>query len=149
MSNSEKIYIGSDHGGFELKEKIKKYLEDKGYFIEDLGCYSEESVDYPKFGRKVALAVVDNNAKGIIVCGTGIGISMAANKVKGARAGLCHSVEYAKLTRLHNDANILSMGGRFIDHGLALEVTDAFMNTEFEGGRHQKRVDDIENIYKV
>ncbi|MDA3838651.1 MAG: ribose 5-phosphate isomerase B [Candidatus Delongbacteria bacterium] len=146
MNNSEKIFLGSDHGGFELKEKIKKYLDDKGYCIEDLGCYSEESVDYPEFGRKVALAVVENKARGIIVCGTGIGISMAANKVKGARAGLCHSVEYAKLTRQHNDANVLSMGGRFIDHELAIEVTDTFLNTEFEGGRHQKRVDDIDNV---
>jgi ribose 5-phosphate isomerase B len=146
LSISEKIYLGSDHGGFELKEKIKKHLEDKGYCIDDLGCYNEESVDYPQYGRNVAKAVVENNSRGIIICGTGIGISMAANKVKGARAGLCHCVEYAKLTRQHNDANILAMGGRFIDHELAKEVTDAFLNTEFEGGRHQRRVDDIDNI---
>lgn len=146
MSNSEKIFLGSDHGGFELKEKIKKYLEDNSYCIEDLGCHSEDSVDYPEFGRKVAYSVVENNARGIIICGTGIGISMAANKVKGARAGLCHCVEYAKLTRQHNNANILAMGGRFIDHELAKEVTDVFLNTEFEGGRHQRRVDDIDNV---
>ena len=146
MSNSEKIFMGSDHGGFELKEIIKHYILGKGYTVEDLGCYSEESVDYPQFGRGVALAVVDNKAKGIIICGTGIGISMAANKVIGARAGLCHSVEYAKLTRQHNNANILAMGGRFVEPELAKKITDAFLNTEFEGGRHQKRVDDIDNV---
>lgn len=146
MSNSDKIYIGSDHGGFELKEIVKAYLESNSYSVKDLGCYSEESVDYPQFGRAVAKAVVENNARGIVICGTGIGISMSANKVKGARAGLCHSVEYAKLTRQHNDANILAMGGRFVEPELAKKITDAFLNTEFEGGRHQKRVDDIDNI---
>ena len=146
MSCEEKIYLGSDHGGFELKEIIKTFLEDNNYTVEDLGCYSEESVDYPQFGRVVAKAVVENNARGIIICGTGIGISMSANKVKGARAGLCHCVEYAKLTRQHNNANILAMGGRFIDHELAKEVTEAFLNTDFEGGRHQRRVDDIDNV---
>ncbi|NOR44491.1 MAG: RpiB/LacA/LacB family sugar-phosphate isomerase, partial [Candidatus Delongbacteria bacterium] len=93
MSNNDKIYIGSDHGGFELKEIVKAYLESNNFSVEDLGCYSEESVDYPQFGRAVAKAVVENNARGIVICGTGIGISMSANKVKGARAGLCHSVE--------------------------------------------------------
>ena len=143
---TKKIYIGSDHGGFKLKELIKQYLESNGYSIKDLGCYSEESVDYPQFGRAVAKAVVDNNSKGIVICGTGIGISISANKVKGARAGLCHSVEYAKLTRLHNDANILAMGGRFIEPELAKKITDTFLNTKFEGGRHQRRVDDIDNV---
>ncbi|MBN2789773.1 MAG: ribose 5-phosphate isomerase B [Candidatus Delongbacteria bacterium] len=146
MSCEKKIYLGSDHGGFELKEIIRNYLEDNDYNVEDLGCYSNESVDYPEFGRKVAYAVVNNNAKGIIICGTGIGISMAANKVKGARAGLCHCVDYAKLTRQHNDANILAMGGRFVEPELAKKITDAFLNTEFEGGRHQRRVDDIDNV---
>ncbi|MCK5760007.1 MAG: ribose 5-phosphate isomerase B [Candidatus Delongbacteria bacterium] len=146
MSCEEKIYLGSDHGGFELKEIIKIFLEDNNYTVEDLGCYSEGSVDYPQFGRAVAKAVVENNARGIIICGTGVGISMAANKVKGARAGLCHSIEYAKLTRQHNNANILAMGGRFIEPDLAKKITEAFMNTEFEGGRHQRRVDDIDNV---
>ena len=146
MSCEEKIYLGSDHGGFELKEIIKTFLEDNNYTVEDLGCYSEESVDYPQFGRAVAKAVVENNARGIVICGTGIGISMSANKVKGARAGLCHNIEYAKLTRQHNDANILAMGGRFIDPDLAKKVTEAFLNTDFEGGRHQRRVDDIDNV---
>lgn len=146
MSNSEKIYIGSDHGGFVLKEIVKSYLMSNNYSVEDLGCYNEDSVDYPQFGRKVGYAVIENHARGIVICGTGLGISMSANKVKGIRAALCHSVEYAKLSREHNNANILAMGGRFIKPELAKKITDTFLNTKFEGGRHQRRVDDIDNV---
>jgi len=141
-----KIAIGSDHGGFELKEKVIKYLIGNGYDILDLGCDSLESVDYPKYGKLVGEAVVNKKAdKGIVICGTGIGISIAANKVKGVRAGLCTNTTMARLTREHNDANVLAMGARIIGDILALEMVETFLTTEFEGGRHQKRVDQLEN----
>ena len=140
-----KIAIGSDHGGFELKEKVVKLLTGKGYEILDLGCNSVESVDYPKYGRLVGEAVVEKKAdKGIVICGTGIGISIAANKVKGVRAALCTNTTMARLTREHNDANILAMGGRIVGDVLALEMVEVFLTTEFEGGRHQKRIDLLE-----
>jgi len=139
-----KIYIGCDHGGFELKEKLKKYLETKGCSVEDMGTNSTDSVDYPEFGHKVGVAVVENSAKGIVICGTGIGISIAANKVEGVRAALCHCKEYAELTRQHNDANVLALGGRFLTFDEAVEITETFLNTDFEGGRHLNRVKKIE-----
>jgi ribose 5-phosphate isomerase B len=129
-----------------LKEAVKEHLLSRGYEVEDLGAYSESSVDYPEYGKKVAKYVVEGNAKyGIIICGTGIGISIAANKVKGARAALCHNVWTARLTREHNDANILAMGARVIGEGIALDMVDTFLTTEFEGGRHQNRIDKIED----
>ena len=141
-----KIALGSDHGGYRLKEAVKEHLLSRGYEVEDLGAYSESSVDYPEYGKKVAKYVVEGNAKyGIIICGTGIGISIAANKVKGARAALCHNVWTARLTREHNDANILAMGARVIGEGIALDMVDTFLTTEFEGGRHQNRIDKIED----
>ncbi len=141
-----KIALGSDHGGYSLKEAVKEHLLSRGYEVEDLGAYSESSVDYPEYGKKVAKYVVEGNAKyGIIICGTGIGISIAANKVKGARAALCHNVWTARLTREHNDANILAMGARVIGEGIALDMVDTFLTTEFEGGRHQNRIDKIED----
>jgi ribose 5-phosphate isomerase B len=140
-----KIAIGSDHGGFELKEKVIKFLGENGYEILDLGCNSMDSVDYPKYGRLVGEAVVEKKAdKGIVICGTGIGISIAANKVKGVRAALCTNTTMARLTREHNDANVLSMGARMVGDILALEMVDVFLTTEFEGGRHQKRIDQLE-----
>jgi len=140
-----KIAIGSDHGGFELKGKVINFLKEKGYEVLDLGCNSTDSVDYPKYGRLVGEAVVENKAdKGIVICGTGIGISIAANKVKGVRAALCTNTTMARLTREHNDANVLSMGARLSGDILALEMVDVFLTTEFEGGRHQKRVDQLE-----
>ncbi|OQY41440.1 MAG: ribose 5-phosphate isomerase B [Fusobacteriia bacterium 4572_74] len=140
-----KIAIGSDHGGFELKEKVKKFLTGKGYEVLDLGCNSIDSVDYPKYGRIVGEAVVEKKAdKGIVICGTGIGISIAVNKVKGVRAALCTNTTMARLTREHNDANVLAMGGRIVGDILALEMVDIFLTTEFEGGRHQKRIDQLE-----
>jgi ribose 5-phosphate isomerase B len=140
-----KIAIGSDHGGFELKEKVIKFLIGNGYEILDLGCNSMDSVDYPKYGRLVGEAVVEKKAdRGIVICGTGIGISIAANKVKGVRAALCTNTTMARLTREHNDANVLSMGARMVGDILALEMVDIFLTTEFEGGRHQKRIDQLE-----
>lgn len=137
-----KIAIASDHGGFQLKERIKQYLKDRDEEVLDLGTDSEESVDYPQFGYDCAAAVSDGKAdRGIVVCGTGIGISIAANKVKGIRCALCTNVEMAELTRQHNDANMLAMGGRITDEETALAITKVWLDTAFEGGRHQRRVE--------
>jgi len=144
--SSQIIHIGSDHGGFKLKTSLIGFLINKGYQIDDLGTFSEDSVDYPEFGRKVADAVLTDGNSGIIICGTGIGISIAANRIRGIRAALCHSVEYARLARQHNNANILALGGRFTEERKAEEITEAFLTTEFEGGRHQKRVDLIDKF---
>lgn len=142
-----KIAVAGDHGGFALKEKIAAYLEEAGYEVENLGTYSEDSVDYPEYGKKCAEAVVSGQAdRGIVVCGTGIGISIAANKVHGARCALCTSVHMAEMTRRHNDANMLALGGRTTEEGLALEIVKTWLETEFEGGRHQRRVDMLDNM---
>ena len=140
-----KISIGADHAGFSVKEKIREYLESKGYRILDKGAYSEESVDYPEFGHAVGNSVKDGeSAKGIVVCGSGIGISMAANKVKGIRAALCTTPEHAQISRLHNDANVLAIGARMTDYDVITDIVDIWLNTEFEGGRHSRRVNKIE-----
>ena len=140
-----RVAVASDHGGYKLKEKVKEYLESRDIDVIDLGTNSEESVDYPEYGRACAKAVAGGEAdRGIVCCGTGIGISIAANKVSGIRCGLCTNVEMAKLTRQHNDANMLAMGGRIIDAETAMAITEAFIDTEFEGGRHQRRIDKIE-----
>lgn len=137
-----KIAIASDHGGYALKETIKEYLKKREIEVLDLGTDSEESVDYPIYGKACAEAVASGEAeRGIVCCGTGIGISIAANKVKGIRCGLCTSVEMAELTRKHNNANMLALGGRTTAPELALQITEAWLDTEFEGGRHQRRVD--------
>lgn len=137
-----KIALAADHGGYKLKERVKAYLEEKGYEILDLGCCTEESVDYPVYGKACGEAVMANEAeKGIVFCGTGIGISIAANKVKGIRCALCTSVLMAEMTKKHNDANILALGGRITDKEMAFDIVDTWLNTEFEGGRHQRRVD--------
>ena len=136
-----RIAVGSDHAGFPLKEKITAYLREKGYEVLDLGTYSLDSVDYPVYGVKVGRAVTDGTAdKGIVVCGTGIGISIAANKVPGVRAANCTNEYMAKYTRLHNDANVLALGARVVGDGVAEEIVDVFLHTEFEGGRHARRV---------
>ena len=141
-----KIALGCDHGGYELKEQVKKHLETKGYEILDLGCNSNDSVDYPIYGKAVGEAVVSEKANfGIVICGTGIGMSIAANKVKGVRAGLCMNTTMARLTREHNNANVLAFGARMIGDVLALEIVDTFLNTEFQGGRHLRRVSMIED----
>lgn len=137
-----KIAIASDHGGYELKENVKRYLEARDIHVIDLGTDSEESVDYPVFGKACAEAVASGEAdRGIVCCGTGIGISIAANKVKGIRCALCTDVNMAKLSRQHNNANVLAMGGRTTDTETALAITEAWLDTEFEGGRHQRRID--------
>ena len=142
-----KIATASDHGGFALKEEVKKHLMERGIEVLDLGTHSEESVDYPVYGKACGEAVASRKADlGIVVCGTGIGISIAANKVKGIRCGLCTSVEMARLTKQHNNANILALGGRTTETGLAMEIVDTWLDTEFEGGRHQRRVDLLDQM---
>ena len=141
------IALGADHGGYELKESIKRYLEEKGIEYKDFGTYTPESVDYAAIAQRTCLSVVNGECeKAVLCCGTGIGISMAANKVKGIRAACCSDYFSAKFTRLHNDANALCLGGRVVGAGLAIELVDVFINTEFEGGRHQRRVDQIAQI---
>ena len=141
------IAIGCDHGGFALKEAVRKHLEEKGIAVKDFGCYSTESVDYAVHAAKVAHCVADGEAEyGILVCSTGIGISMAANKVKGIRAALCCDTHAAEMTRRHNNANILCMGGLVISEQMGLDIVDTFLSFEFEGGRHQRRVDQIAAI---
>lgn len=144
-----KIAIASDHGGYELKQTVVAYLKEKGYDYTDFGTNSEASVDYPEYGRKVGQEVAAGNFdRGIVICGTGIGIGIAANKVAGIRCALCHDVFSAKATRNHNDSNMLSMGGRVIGSGLALEIVETWLHADFEGGRHQRRIDAICDIEK-
>ena len=138
------IALAADHGGFELKEAVKAHLEELGLEYIDYGTHSTASVDYPDMALPACDAVVKGEcSKALLFGGTGVGISMAANKIKGIRAALCGDWYSAKYTRLHNDANVLCMGGRVIGAGLAAEITDIFLNTEFEGGRHARRVDKI------
>lgn len=145
-----KIIIGADHGGYELKEGVKKHLEELGgYEITDCGAFGGEAVDYAQIAYEVCKKITESSDKdtlGILCCGTGIGISIAANKVKGIRAACCSDYYSAKYTRLHNDANVLCMGGRVVGKGLANEMVDVFLSTEFEGGRHQRRVEQITAI---
>ena len=139
-----KIFLSSDHGGFELKEKIKSFLIENNFEYEDLGCSSLEPVDYPDFAKLLSNKIKDkNNSKGIIFCGTGIGISIAANRFRHIRAALCTSVEMASKSRKHNDANVLALGGRILEDKLALEIVKEFLQTDFEAGRHSLRVDKI------
>ncbi len=145
-----KIAIGADHAGFELKEKIKRRLVQQGVSVEDLGTSSSESCDYPDFGRKVAEAVASGQANlGITVCGTGIGMAMTANKVRGVRAAAVNSEFEAQMAREHNDANVLSLGARLMSEERALQFVDKFLHTAFAGGRHQRRVDKIMAIEKM
>ena len=142
-----KIAVASDHGGFKLKEEVKAHLLERGLEVVDLGTHSEDSVDYPAYGKACGEAVVGGQADvGIVVCGTGIGISIAANKVQGVRCGLCTSVEMATLTKQHNNANVLALGGRTTGTELAMQIVDAWLDTEFEGGRHQRRVDMLDQM---
>lgn len=141
------IAMANDHGGLALKKIVKEHLIERGYKVVDLGTHSEESVDYPIYGKACAEAVASGKADlGIVVCGTGIGISIAANKVKGIRCGLCTSVEMAELTKRHNNANMLALGGRITEPELAVEITDAWLDTEFEGGRHKRRTDMLDEM---
>jgi ribose 5-phosphate isomerase B len=138
------IPIGADHAGYELKEKLKSYLTEKGFEVKDFGCHYEESFDYPDYAHPVASLVEETQGlKGILICGSGNGINMTANKHQGVRSALCWSVEIAKLAREHNDANILTLPARFLTEEEALLIVDVFFSTEFEGGRHQKRIEKI------
>ena len=142
-----RVALGSDHGGYELKEVILKHLEAQGLKVQDLGTYSSDSVDYPKYGFAVGNAIVKGEADlGIVICGTGQGISMAANKIKGIRAAVCSDTFSARMAREHNNANVLSLGARVIGHGLALDIVDIFLKSEFLGGRHALRVNLISDI---
>ncbi|MCI5953271.1 MAG: ribose 5-phosphate isomerase B [Lachnospiraceae bacterium] len=142
------IAIGCDHGGYELKERVIRYLQDKNIPYRDMGCNSKESVDYPEYGHAVAKAVADGSCeKGIVICTTGIGISISANKVPGIRCALCSDPLSAKMTRLHNDANVLAMGAGMIGENLALDIVETFLNTDFSGEeRHRRRIDLIEKL---
>ena len=140
------IAIGSDHGGFDLKEAVKKHLMERGFDVKDCGTYNKESCDYPIFGKAVANEVASGKAeKGIVICTTGIGISITANKVKGIRCALCSEPLSAKMTRLHNDANVLALGGKMVGENLAFEITDTFLDTPFSGEeKHSRRIAQIE-----
>jgi ribose 5-phosphate isomerase B len=146
MDKGDSIIIGSDHAAYELKEKIKIYLMDKGYKVEDAGTNSQVSVNYADFGKKVAGAVSSGSyLRGILLCGTGLGMSMVANRFAHVRAALCSDIFSAKMSRLHNDSNILVLGGRVIGDILAFEIIQTWLNTEFEGGRHLERIQTIDN----
>tara|TARA_B100001179_G_scaffold32186_1_gene19821 strand:- start:298 stop:762 length:465 start_codon:yes stop_codon:yes gene_type:complete len=143
----EKIAIASDHGGFDLKENIIAFLLKKGLEIDNLGAHSTDSVDYPDYGIKLAQAITDKKfVRGILICGTGVGMSIVVNRFPGIRGTLCSDVYTAKMCREHNDSNVLIMGGRVIEVSLAIEILETWLNTEFEGGRHQRRLDKIKNI---
>lgn len=147
MEEKKIIAIGADHGGIHLKADIMAYLDELAVPYKDYGTYSDESVDYPDIAKVVGTAVLSGEAeRGILICGTGIGIGIAANKMKGIRAALCHDVFSAKFSRAHNDANILTMGERVIGKGLAREIVHTWLTSEFEGGRHERRVKKIHEI---
>ena len=147
MDDEKKIAIGSDHAGFELKEQIKKQLESEGYSITDFGTNSTDSVDYPLIAKALATSVAAKNPrKGILICGTGIGMSIAANKIKGIIAAHCCDVETAKLARLHNNSNILTLGGRILSLDTSKDIIKAWLETDFEGGRHQRRIQEIRDL---
>jgi len=144
-----RIAIGADHGGFELKENVCEWLKERNIEYEDFGTYGPESVDYPEYGKKVGLEVISGRFdRGIVICGTGIGISISCNKVPGIRCALATDVFSAKASRAHNNAQVLAMGGRVLGIGPAKEILNAWLDTEFEGGRHERRVQKIGQIEK-
>lgn len=146
MNKQGTIIIGSDHAAFDLKEKIKTFLTEKGYEVTDAGTTGPESVNYTAYGKKVAKAVSEKRyPKGILLCGTGLGMSMTANRFAGVRAALCSDIFSARMSRVHNDANILVLGGRIIGDVLACELVQTFLETDFEGGRHLERIQSMEN----
>lgn len=142
-----KLSLASDHAGFRLKEEIKAKLQSQGHEILDRGCFDESSVDYPDFGALAARDVASGQSqRAVLVCGSGIGMSMVANKIRGIRAALCMTPELAEMSRRHNDANVLALGARFIEPVLAFQILDVWLSTAFEGGRHQRRVDKIGQV---
>lgn len=147
MSPMRKIAVGADHGGYELKTIIVEHLRQGGYEVQDFGTHSPDSVDYPDYAYQVARAVAAGDCDlGILVCGTGIGMSIAANKIIGVRAAVCGDTYSARMSRLHNNANVLCLGGRVLGPGLALDIVDVWLSTEFEGGRHARRVEKIRQM---
>ena len=138
------ILIGSDHGGYKLKQEIIKYLNELGHTVEDCGCYSDASCDYPDIAQDVANKVLLTGKRAILVCGTGIGMSIAANRFKGIRASHCTDTFTARMTRMHNDSNILCLGERITGTGLALDIVEIWLNTDFQGGRHERRISKLE-----
>jgi len=145
-----RIALGADHAGYHLKESLKRFLQGAGYTVDDTGTWSEESVDYPDFARKVGdLVVAGEDQLGILVCGTGIGMSIAANKIEGIRAGLAHDAMTARLAREHNDANVLTMGGRVVNDAQAVEIVKDFLGAKFLGGRHERRVEKVIEMDKA
>lgn len=143
------ILIASDHGGFALKESLKPYLKNKGFKVKDLGAFNEERCDYPEFAYSLASKIGEGRFKrGILICKSGIGNSIVANRVPGARAALCASVKAARLSREHNDSNILAFGSLFVKPGLAKKITDVWLKTKFQGGRHRRRLNQIKEIEK-
>jgi ribose 5-phosphate isomerase B len=142
-----KVIVGCDHAGFSLKTQVKSLLENMGYTVEDAGCHSEDSVDYPIYGKAVATGVAEGKfAKGILICGSGLGMSMIANRFPGVRAALCNDLYSAILSRRHNNANLLVMGGRLIGSDLAEEIVKTWLTTEFDGGRHGRRIAQLDEI---
>ena len=137
------IIIGSDHGGYNLKQAVIEHFNKKGLDVLDLGCYTSDSCDYPVIAKAVAEKVLEESSKGILICGTGVGVSIAANRYDGIRASHCTDTYTARMTRMHNNSNILCLGERITGVGLALDIVDTWLNTSFEGGRHQKRIDMI------
>ncbi len=149
MANKPKIILGGDHAGFALKEKVRQYLLSKGYEVEDAGPTGPEPADYPDYAEKAARRVAAKQADfGVLMCGTGLGVAITANKVRGIRAATCNDTLSAHFARAHNDANVLAMGGRLIDAATAQKVLDTWLSTPFEGGRHQRRVEKIAAIEK-
>ena len=145
----KKVAIGADHAGFELKEKVKAFLSETGYDVNDFGTNSTDSVDYPLIAKALATSVASKHPpRGILICGTGIGMSIAANKIKGIIAAHCCDVETAKLARQHNNSNILTIGGRITSAELAKDIVKAWLTTDFEGGRHQRRIQEIRDLEK-
>ncbi|MBR5586547.1 MAG: ribose 5-phosphate isomerase B [Clostridia bacterium] len=143
------IAIGCDHGAFALKNAVKKFLEERGLEVKDFGIYEEGRVDYPDIAEVVCKSIVSGECeKGILLCGTGIGISIAANKIKGIRAAVCNEVYCAKMAKCHNNANVITLGGRVVGEDVALEIVSAWLDSEFMGGRHQQRIDKITNLEK-
>ncbi len=147
MAPTREIAVGADHGGYELKTIIVEHLRQAGYAVRDFGTHGPESVDYPDYAFQVARAVAAGECElGILICGTGIGMSIAANKIVGVRAAVCGDTYSARMSRLHNNANILCLGGRVLGPGLALDIVDVWLSTEFEGGRHSRRVEKIQQM---
>ncbi len=140
------IIIGSDHAGFDLKEDIKRFLSKKGnYIVKDMGAFSDDPVDYPIIAHQVAKNIAENKfSRGVLICGSGIGMSIVANRYRNVRAALCHNLYTVRLSRKHNDANILVLGGKVLGLDLALRMVDLFLSTDFEGGRHQRRLEEID-----